>query len=611
MRNYLYATLALLSLNALKSSPVEAQDQYDQSFYQEVKTYTNPVLPGDHPDPTLLKVGDDFYHCGSTFHFTPFMPIYHSKDLVHWEVIGRVLPPSKAGWVSDRPSAGIWQGAITYFYGSYWIYFSAGGQWFCKADSPKGPWTDPVEVKTNPTTGPLGYDNSIFIDDDGKPYMVIKNGQKVNRIQEIGKDGQLAGTVMNLDWINAKLQYSWAEGPVMCKHNGIYYYFPAGDVSGGQYVLKGKELTGDSTKWERLGEFFKPISDPNIGFRRPNHMSAPFQLADGTWWTIAQSYEKYDGDDWSGTGRQTSLYQVIWEGDRPWGVAPTTQPLLKPNLPQSGILWRSVESDDFDAEVLSPNWHFLTKKAASAYSLSARKGWVRLTPETEQTHLVQKETDHYYTAVTKVDLDATAATDKAGIYLTNGNQKVVVRLYTGFDNGKKIIFDFDKETRSIANQFGNTIWLKIERNWHNLSAWCSGDGKTWKSLGEPISVVNLDKVQPNYNSWVGTSIGLFAEGKPADFDFFICKDGFSPVLATGYSNYFGIKTIRKNSEKIVTNTSPRGGWLMISGVELGKTSPSAIEVVASSSSKGELEIWLDDLKDGKLIATIPVFSTGG
>lgn len=610
MRIYFYVALALIDLIVLKSSSVEAQDQTDRSFYQEVKTYTNPVLPGDHPDPTLLKVGDDFYHCGSTFHFTPYMPIYHSKDLVHWEVIGRVLPPSKADWISDRPSTGIWQGAITYFYGSYWIYFSAGGQWFCKSDSPTGPWTDPVEVKTNPATGPLGYDNSIFVDDNGRPYMVIKNGQKVNRIQELGKDGQLTGTVMNLDWINAKLQYSWAEGPVMCKRNGIYYYFPAGDVSGGQYAMRSKELTADSTKWERLGEFFKPISDPNIGFRRPNHMSAPVQLADGTWWTIAQSYEKYDGDDWSGTGRQTSLYQVIWEGDRPWGVAPTTQPLAKPNLPQSGLPWRSVQSDDFDADVLSDNWHFLTKKAAASYSLSVRKGWVRLTPETERTHLVQKETDHYYTAVTKVDLDAADATAKAGIYLTNGNQKVVVRLYTGFDNGKKIIFDLDKETRSVANEFGNIVWLKMERNWHNLNAWCSGDGITWKSIGEPISTVDLDKVQPNYNSWVGTCIGLFAEGKPADFDLFVCKDGFSPVLAAGYNNYFGIKTIRKETGRVVTNTSPNGGWFMIPGVELGKTSPSAIEVTASSSSKGKLEIWLDDLKTGKLIATIPVNSAG-
>jgi len=613
-RNTIYTAFALFFLMTISSSSVFAQDKADKSFYQEVKTYTNPVLPGDHPDPTLLKVGDDFYHCGSTFHFTPYMPIYHSKDLVHWEVISRVLPPAKAGWVSDRPSAGIWQGAITYFYGSYWIYFSSGGQYFCKADSPAGPWSDPVELKTNPVTGPLGYDDAIFVDDDGKPYIVIKNGQKVNRIQEIGKDGQLTGTVMNLDWVNAKLQYSWAEGPVMCKRNGYYYYFPAGDVSGGQYAMRGTELTADSTKWERLGEFFKPITDSKVGFRRPNHMSAPVQLADGTWWTIAQSYEKYDGDDWSGTGRQTSLYQVIWEGDRPWGIAPTTQPLVKPNLPQSGILWRSVQSDEFDADVLSPNWHFLSKKAAASYSLSAKKGWVRLTPDTDRTHLVQKETDHYYTAVTKVDLEATDAAAKAGIYLTSGNQRVFVRLYTGFDNGKKIIFDFDKETRSIPNEFGNTVWLKIVRDKHKLTAFCSADGNTWKSLGEPINVANLDKSQPNYNSWVGTSVGLFAEGKPADFDFFVCKDGYSSLPAAGFSNYFGVITqagVDGEEFATVTNTSPNGGWFMISGVELGQKSPSAVEVEVLLGSRGKLEIWLDDLKEGKPIATIPVKANDG
>jgi len=612
MRSKNFIALIFVAVIALNINLLFAQSNYDKSFYQEVKTYVNPVLPGDHPDPTLLKVGKDFYHCGSTFHFNPFMPIYHSTDLVHWEVIARVLPPEKAGWVSDRPSAGIWQGAITYFYGSYWIYFSAGGQWFCKASSPKGPWSDPIEVKANPVTGPLGYDNSVFVDDDGKPYMVIKNGQLVNRIQELGRDGQLTGTVMNLDWINAKKQYSWAEGPVMCKTKGYYYYFPAGDVSGGQYALRSKELTADSTKWERLGNFFKNITDPNVGFRRPNHMSAPVQLPDGSWWTIAQSYEKYDniGDDWSGKGRQTSLYPLIWEGDRPWGLAPSTQPIVKPNLPQSGILWRSVQSDYFESPVLSLNWHFLTKKAATSYSLTERKGWIRLKTDSAFTHLVQKETDRYYTAVTKVDLNSTNVRTKAGIYLTNGNQRTFVRLYTGFDSIKKVILNFDKQTRSVPNTAGNVVWLKIERNEHNLTGFYSADGKNWISLGAPISVVNLDKSQPSYNSWVGTSVGLFTEGKSADFDFFVCKDGYSNLPAIGYSNYFGVKTIKNEEVKAVTNTSTYGGWFMISGVELSEKAPSAIQIIVSSSIKGNIEIWLDDLKEGKLIATVPVSITG-
>jgi beta-xylosidase len=611
MKNRYCALLIVAGLAITCRSSILAQTGSGKSDYRQVNTYVNPVLPGDHPDPTLLKVGNDFYHCGSSFHFTPYMPVYHSKDLVHWEVISRVLPPAKAGWVSDRPSEGTWQGAITYFYSSYWIYFSANGQWFCKADSPAGPWSDPVQIRTNPVTGPLGYDNSIFIDDDGKPYMVIKNGQKMNRLQALGRDGQLTDSVINLDWINAKLQYSWAEGPVMCKRNGYYFYFPAGYVSGCQYVLRTKELTSDSTKWERLGNFFKPVTENNVGFSRPNHISAPIQLSDGTWWTIGQSYEKYDGDDWSGTGRQTSLYPVIWEGDRPWGMAPTTSPIKNPDLPQSGILWCSVKSDYFDSETMNACWHFLTRQAAASFSLTDKKGWVKLIPNNGQTHLVQKETDHYYNVVSKVDFDAIDASTSAGIYLTNGNQKVTVTLSSCFNDGKKISLKLDTVVRMIPNRFGNVIWLKLERKEHELTGFCSGDGENWISLGKPISSVTLDKAQPNFNSWVGTSLGLFAEGKPAYFDLFICKDGLSPIIAAGYRNYYGIKTLMSGPEKAVTNTSVNGGWFMISGVDLGNKPPTGVEIVASSDKKGKIEIWLDDLKEGQLIASIPVKLSGG
>ncbi len=608
--SYFYRVSLFVILLALNFSITLAQKSDDAANCKQVNTYTNPVLPGDHPDPTLLKVGNDFYHCGSSFHFNPYMPIYHSTDLVHWEVVGRVLPPAKAVWVSDRPSNGTWQGAITYFYGSYWIYFSAGGQWFCKADSPCGPWSDPVEVKTNPVTGPLGYDNSIFIDDDGTPYMVIKNGQFINRIQALGKDGQLAGKVINLDWINAKLQYSWAEGPVMCKRNGFYFYFPAGDVSGGQFVLRTRELTADSTKWERLGNFFQPVSDFAVGCRRPNHISAPLQLADGTWWTIGHSYEKYDGDDWAGTGRQTSLYPVIWEGDRPWGLAPTSQPIRKPELCGSGIHWRSVCSDDFENNTLNSCWHYLTKKVAGQYSLTDRLGWLRLRSDSSRAHILQKETDHYYTALTKVDFNATNVSDKAGIYLTNGNQQVTVQLYSGYDGQKKIILKMDNEVRSIPNTIGDEVWLKLERYGHDLTAFCSADGRSWVSLGASVSAANLDKEQPNFNSWVGTSIGLFAEGKSADFDKFVCKDGFSDLPAVGFSNYYAVKAIKDGNDKLVTNTSPNGGWFMISGVDLGKSTAKYVNIKLTSTTKSYVEIWADDLKDGKLIAKIPVSPTG-
>lgn len=578
--------------------------------YQYEQTYVNPVLPGDHPDPTLLKVGDDFYHCGSSFHFNPYLPIYHSRDLVHWKIISRVLPTSKSGFVTDRPSGGVWQGAITYFYGSYWIYFSSNGQWFCKAKTPYGPWTDPVQVKTNDITGPLGYDNSIFVDDDGKPYMVIKNGQKVNRIQALGKDGQLTDTVINLDWINQHLLYSWAEGPVMCKRNGWYFYFPAGDVSGGQYVLRSRELTADSTKWKRLGEFFKPVTDPQTGFRRPNHIAAPLQLNDSSWWTIGQSYEKYEGDDWSGSGRQTALYPVIWEGDRPWGMAPTTSPIKRPALPHSDIPWRSVQSDYFDAPALALNWHFLNRKAAVSYSLTERKGWIRLKGDTSRAHLVQKETDHFYSAITKLDFDATDSSERAGLYLTNGNQRTTIRLYVGYENGKTITLRSDSVIRSIPNTTGKISWLKLERNGHQITGYYSSNGIDWTIIGLPVSAISLDRTQPNYNSWVGTSVGLFAEKKTADFDLFLCKDGYSALPAYSYNNYYGISTTADADQKWISTTTAKGGWLMFSGMELGKKTPREVEILYAADSTGKVELLADDLRSGKLLTSFVLPITG-
>lgn len=573
-------------------------------FYSAVNTYINPVLPGDHPDPTLLKVGTDFYHCGSSFHFNPYLPIYHSKDLVHWKVISRVLPPANTDMVGDRPGAGVWQGAITYFYGVYWLYFSSGGQWFSKASAPEGPWTTPVRVKENPQTGPLGYDNSIFVDDDGKPYMVIKNGQKVNRLQALGRDGQLTDSVINLDWMNASLQYSWAEGPVMCKRNGYYYYFPAGDVSGGQYVLRATTLTADSTKWERLGDFFKPSPDPHNTFARPNHISAPVQLADGTWWTIGQSYQKRDQDDWSGMGRQTSLYQVLWEDDRPWGAAPVSRPVVKPALDNDNTPWRSVHADHFDMDSLGAWWHFLTKPAAAQYSLTHRKGWIRLSPDSGRSHVVQKETDHFYSAVTRVDIGAAASAAYGGIYLTNGNQSVFVRLYYSYG---RIVFQLDSALRELPYNKGGNVWLKLERVEHQLSGFFSTDGKNWTSVGGPVSAVSLDKAQPNFNSWVGTSIGLFAEDGPVDFDLFVCKDGFSSLPAIGNSNHYGIHKIKRGDDWGVTNFSRYGGWLMISGVDFGAAGEAqGIELVAAATKSGKLEVLIDDLENGRQIANVPI-----
>jgi hypothetical protein len=149
---------------------------------------------------------------------------------------------------------------------------------------------------------------------------------------------------------------------------------------------------------------------------------------------------------------------------------------------------------------------------------------------------------------------------------------------------------------------GRVVWLKLVRDGHELTGFCSRDGLSWKALGEPVSAVALDRAQPGFNSWVGTSVGLFAEGRAADFDRFVCKDGFTPLAATAYSNYYGVEAVGRGEDRAVTNTSVNGGWLMISGVYLDGASQVSVDAVAAR--RGRLEIWIDDLEKGRKIASV-------
>jgi len=585
-------------------------------LYNFVETYVNPVFPGDHPDPSLLKVGDDFYASGSCFHFTPYSPIYHSKDLVHWDVLTRVVPSNWSGLMGSQPAGGIWGGTLSYFYGYYWYYFSntaGGGQYFSKSNSPSGPWSAPVKVRTTADTGPIGYDNSIFVDDDGTPYMLIKPGQFVNRIQKIGTDGHLTAKVINMDWVNTAKKYSWAEGPVMCKRNGWYYYFIAGNVAGGQYVIRSRSLTSDSLSWEAMGNFFETVSDPNVTFRNPNHITQPFMLQDSTWWTISHSYENLNGDSWDGKGRQGLLHQIIWdEKGKPTGKAPTTQPQTKPALQKGSETWKLPFSDEFSTETLNLNWHFLNPVTATKYSLKSKPGWITLNPGADSCHILQKDAGRYYSMVSRVAVNTVKNGQAAGLYITNGNMSKSLKLVLTYNNGKKITFSFLNLKYETANNSGDTVWLKLERKEHLISAYHSNDGFAWTQIGSALNVQDLDKTQDNYNSWVGNSQGLFSKGITAHFDNFFYRDGFSKLLLAGRDNYYGVETISKNVGKVLTNTTNMGGWFMLGGVQIGDINRRAnkIEITASSTQSGILEVWLNDIeRNGTKIAEINITTT--
>ena len=566
-----------------------------------VGVYMNPVIPGSHPDQTLMKVGDDYYTAGSSFHWAPNFPIYHSTDLVHWEVVSTVVDPNWSVVKNNAgPKDGTWQGALAYFAGKYWAYFfiHGAGQFFCTAASPTGPWSSPTLVP-----GSIGYDNAVFVDDDGKAYMLMKNGQDFAAIQELNSNGQLTGTRMDMSWVNRDRIYSWAEGPKMCKRNGRYYYFVAGHVYGGQYVLSSPTLTANEASWTRHGNFFR--GNASGPFSAPNHISQPVQISDGTWWGICHSY---GNSGWEGQGRQSMLFQVFWDGDVPYSNNPNGQPLTAPNLPSNGMNYEFPQSDDFASTTRKMEWFVHNVNDIGKLSVSARPGFMRISPGNGTMHALQRDAAKAYSVITKVDINATSNGQHAGLRLMNGEDLMFLNVYSGYNNGKKFGISFNGQVTEVNNTIGNTAWLRLVRNQHIVTGFYSADGLSWNQIGS-YNTTALDRAQENDNAWVGTAMGLYATRQVADFDEFAFNSGFSPLSIASYYLSQNVSV----SSGTVTNTA-NGGWCMLPGVtmEIEGSPANQLIVSAATAGSGSLEVWTDNIGTaGTLIATIPITNTGG
>jgi xylan 1,4-beta-xylosidase len=583
--------------------------------------YLNPVIPGDHPDCTLTQIGNDFYTTGSSFNVTP--TIYHSTDLVHWEAIAR---PVRASWkeFGDKPGGGCWGGQMVLYKSEYWDFFSkANTMYFVKAPKPSGPWSEPVMVK-NPSTIKygLGYDNSIFIDDNNKWYLVVKNGKPNNGIVELGNDGQPTGLVYNLDWLNPEpdFPYSWAEGPVMWKYKGYYFYSFARDLAGGQKVMRSKTLTADKSSWEMLGDFFNE-NDPqkeSSHFAIPNHASQAVALKDGTSWILHPLYAK---GEWKGQGRQGLLNQVRYNSDvRPVADYPINKSFDAPKLPASGIPWMVPKSDFFNSSTLNPEWSFLGFTQDNKISLTERPGWLRISPrDSMKANLISKnDGEHNYSLITKMDFSAKSSVDEAGLCILRGDETMSVKLVcSASDGGKKVVkFTFQNSTYGNENISNKVIWLKIERMNHQITGYYSIDGYDWKQVGPSFDISEIDSYS-DFVSFTGTRQGLYVKGNSdAFFDLYIYRDAYSPILAECPANQFGTTvTEKKDGISSLTGINNKD-WALYAGVEFGnkeyKMKPTSLEITASCESKGgTVEVLLDSPNSKKKIAECVISNTGG
>ena len=583
-------------------------------------SYMNPVIPGDHPDCTVTRIGSDFYTAGSSFNPTPV--IYHSTDLVHWEAIAQ---PVSAAWSNydDTPGGGCWGGHLVFHNGEYWYYFSrANTMHFVKAPDPKGPWSMPVSVK-NPSSliYGLGYDNSLFIDDDNKWYLVVKNGKPNNGIVELGNDGQPTGLVYDLKWLNPdpSYPYSWAEGPVMWKYGGYYYYSFARDLGGGQKVMRSRTLTAEASAWEMLGDFFNE-NDPNKGgslFTSPNHASPAVMLDDSTSWIIHPLYAK---GEWKGQGRQGLLNQVRYDTNgKPVADYPVNHSFTSPKLSSSSIPWMVPKSDFFTSASLHPEWSFLGYTPASKSSLTERPGWLRLSAKSraKATTVIKNDGEHNYALITRLDFNPRSTADEAGIWIIRGDETMFVKLASSLSAaGKKVIvFSFLTARSEVENTVGDTLWFKLLRINHSISAFFGRNGEQWTEVGQAMDISQIDAFS-DYSTFTGTRQGLYVKGSSeAWFDCYIYRDAYSIILADCPANQYGT-TRTYNSPGYVLDNIDVNDWALYAGIEFGqkeyKKIPDSLKIVASCATTGSrVEAWLDSLDTGRKIAECPIGHTGG
>jgi len=410
-------------------------DRVPEPAAWRARTFTNPVLPGDHPDMNLYVEGRNFYMTGSDFGMSPNVEILRSTDLVRWERVSRVVSPAWPGLQDAIAGGGTWGGFIVKLAAGYRIYFAVNfNQFFAEAPSLAGPWTDPVAVNAFPYTPPAsatafnrgnGYDDSVFIDDDGKTYLVIKAGQckwngltggqennfGINLITQLDPaTGMLiAGTTLDLSFVNLNVANGgcgdpagdpahadtshWAEGPTMAKRNGFYYYFVTTHTAcgGEEFVWRSSRLSADPADWTPLGR----LTANQPPFAGAQHSSAPIQLGDGTWWALFHSYECTGG--WTGLARQGLLGQVTWTDDGiPKVGGDWAAPAPAPDLPAGTIPFLAPFQDEFEGPTLTTGWTFYGHTPAERYSVTDRPGWLRVKPAPATTvWVVQKALERH------------------------------------------------------------------------------------------------------------------------------------------------------------------------------------------------------------------------
>ncbi len=307
----------------------------------------NPILRGFHPDPSIIRVGEDYYIATSTFEWWPGVRLHHSRDLVHWELIE--YPLNRVSQLDLRgvgPSQGIWAPCLTWDKGIFYLVYTVVKAFYCNmydtenylvtAQDIHGPWSEPVALNN------FGFDPSLFHDEDGRKYMVsMVTDHRVPKkyagrlvLQEFDAEkGRMTGPVRDI----YRAEGIFLEGPHILKRRGWYYLFSADTGTGeghGQTIQRSRDIWGPYEMYHPLdekrqeGEAWSILTSrhhEDILLQKAGHCDL-VETRDGEWYAVhlcgrassgrnPETAERFAGARRYMLGRETAIQKMRWTED--------------------------------------------------------------------------------------------------------------------------------------------------------------------------------------------------------------------------------------------------------------------------------------------------------